>query len=840
PGMMDRTYENIEVLMTSVSLVYIDYTFGIGTSEHGDYIWIAPHASYPTFFNEISVQGMIMDKESLDQMAADFQNSLFSDIKLQEVIDLASDFEFVYSGVQDHFLIVNELEYVNTISVEGDVIDTITPSDLDKVSDPFSMAGMDWIKSIVGNIGEGCALLSESRSTMYDNRFWILLYPLDIGSKFEGICDIEVSQSSFSMIDYKSDLDSTSFEPDAGSVSFVVNVGIIIATHDGDYEGRPISSLWNMMGTSAYTQVDSVKVTGYGVVVDLQSIATSVNAAFGTSDSQGVLSTISTFKNPAFIFIIDENFSAILGDDISIWNYAAVCIVPNYVHDASAFRYLNVEGTAYDMSHYFGSDSPMFRIPLIIADSCEEVDAEYQNVDIKDMRSDDLEYRNIGGANGAYVSFDTKPIGTTFQSIINAVGGLSATAMKLLPLDLGLYLGFQRDGEGLYYVPVIYLSSGKGDSYMGMTGVDIQGMYIDFSYYSNSVINLTNYAADEDNTSMFLPTGFVLAFSLDKITLDLEDAMVIGPEIVTSKNFTVQYSFDPSLNDDEGIVVDLYWTNSDGWIGTTWNHYGRDPTPGDGLFPVDYDKLDGDNYYGWFIRVKNEDHMADNKAPGFWDNAEFTSRVNLEGPDPVYQRYPLAPSPGSSLTLRWETSDDPFFDHYEIFYGTSPDFVPSSSNRIGSESDRNNGEMDITGAQPGKHYYLIVRVVDTDGHYTDSNMAFTRTFETGDSGETMDSATLVMAGTAWTEETTMLFDEKDLFKVYLNAGERLTVNMIGNMLGGGDLYAYDVDGQYLTSSTTLGVTEQIQFTASESGYYFIMVYSPNQGTDWYTLWFIVG
>jgi hypothetical protein len=336
---------------------------------------------------------------------------------------------------------------------------------------------------------------------------------------------------------------------------------------------------------------------------------------------------------------------------------------------------------------------------------------------------------------------------------------------------------------------------------------------------------------------MFLPTGFVLAFSLDKITLDLEDAKVIGPGIVTSENFNVQYSFDPSLNDDEGVVVDLYWTNSDGWFGTTWNHYGNDPTPGDGLFPVNYGSLDGDDYYGWFIRVKNEDHMADNKAPGFWDDAEFTSRINLEAPDPVFQRYPLAPAPGSSLTLRWETSDDPFFSAYAIYYGISPNFIPSQYNWVVSIYNQDEGEIELYGVDPGTHYYFIVRVVDVDGLYADSNVAFTRTFEDGDSGETMSSATIVSAGMAWTEETTMFSDVKDLFKIYLNVGETLNVNMIGNMLGGGDLYAYDVDGYYITSSETIGVTEQVQFTASESGYYYIMVYSPNQGTDWYTLWF---
>ena len=72
--MIEDTYDNVELTMTAVSLVYGGYTFGVGTSVQGDYIWIAPHSSFPTLFNEVHVQGMFMDQDTLETMAADFRH----------------------------------------------------------------------------------------------------------------------------------------------------------------------------------------------------------------------------------------------------------------------------------------------------------------------------------------------------------------------------------------------------------------------------------------------------------------------------------------------------------------------------------------------------------------------------------------------------------------------------------------------------------------------------------------------------------------------------------------------------------------------------------------------
>lgn len=840
PGMVEDTYENVELTMTAVSIVYSGYTFGVGSSAQGDHIWIAPRASFPTLFTEVHVQGMFMDQETLEAMAADLPSSFLSDVDLAEVIDLAADFEFAYSGVMDHFLVINELTYVGTVNVQGDVIDTITPGDLDRVSDAFSSMGTGWMTDVIGNIGEGCAFLSESRSTIYDNDLWILLYPLELGDHFNGICDLEVSESSFSIMDLKLDLDGNDFMPNAGTVSFTVHVGIIIDLQDDEYVDGSVLSLWGMMDGSSETQVQSVEVTGFGVVIDLESLSDALNGALGLVDTSDGLSTLSTFKNPAFIFLLDEDFSVFGDENEPVWHNAAICIVPNYVHDASAFRYLNVEGTAYDLSHYFQSSSPLFRIPLIIADSCQEADADYQQTSIKGMRSDDLEYRSIGGLNGAFVGFEAAPIGTSLSSLISLVCDLPSLATKFLPLDLGFYIAVQRDGDGWHYVPVIYLSSGKGSTYFGSDSFDISGVYLDFSYYSPSLNGAIEDVENEQNVGMYLPTGMVLAFDMDRISMELQDAVAYGPESATDEVFNVRYTIDISLRNDPDVAVELYWTNDEGILWTTWNYYGTDATPGDGLFSVDCDYLDGDAEYGWLVRVKNlGEHTADQGAPGVWQNAEAHTRVNLLAPEPIDQYYPDAPAPGTSMVLHWQVSDDPFFDHYEVYYGYASDFIPSVDRKFDNIYSRSTDELPMRGAQPGNTYYFIVRVVDADGMYSDSNVMYTRTFQDLDSGNGMGTARYIEQNTAWTEDTTWLLDEVDYYVIYLTAGQTLTLDMRGNSAGGGDLYLEDRDGNVLEESTNVGVNEHLEYFAAESGHYYIKVYVTIQGTTWYTLWFNV-
>lgn len=840
PSAMGQTYSNFEVTIISASIVYDGYTFGVGTTGEEDYIWIAPQRSYPTFFNEVTIKGMAMDQETLDKLSVDFGLSVFADIELGEVYTAAQKFGFSFDGASDRFLVINELTYTGTSSLDGDVVDTITADDLDRLSTMFCTSGTSWVKDVVSNLDEGVAFVTEADSNLALTKMWILLYPSQLSSSLEGICHFKVSASSFSMLSEKVGHGASAFVPQDVDQGFQVKVGIMVDADSDEYAQISVCDMWGLMGKGLSTQVDSVSVRGYGIVIDAATMASCLDGALGLSDGEGGLSALTTFKNPAFVLLLDEDFTAMFNNDTTpFWHYGAICIIPNYEHSESAFRYLEISGTLYDLSVYFGSSSPVFRIPLVVSDSYHEVMKDLQQVSIKDLRADNVIYQDVGGYNGAHVEFESRPVGTTLSTLISIFTPIPSHLTQCMPIDLGMYLAVQMDGGCLYYVPVLYLSAGSGENYIGTDIMDIRGMYLESSAYSSTYQELREEFEVHDNTSKVLPTGIVLAFAMDKVELGLADASAVGPAVSTSSTFDVLYTVSQSLLEAGPLTVELYWTDSSGWLGPIWHLYGTDPSPGDGRFPVDVSKLDGDQIYGWLIRVKDRQYHSDNEPPGLFVNPEFVTRVNYMAPDSVAQYYPCAPAPGTSVTLNWERSEDTSFFRYLFYMSTNANLIPSPENYIGYIEDQDTTSAAVTDLDPGTQYYFVVRVLDLEGRYADSSLNYTRTFASGDSGEYMNDATPVFDGWAWTEETTIFFDEMDVFRIYLNAGETLTVDMIGNTLGGGDLVICDADGYAIVSSENIGVTEHVQITADISGYYYIAVCVVTVGTDWYTLWFYV-
>ncbi|HEY3420643.1 MAG TPA: hypothetical protein VGK23_08840 [Methanomassiliicoccales archaeon] len=833
-------YNNIDVTLSSTSVVYSDYTFGIGTNGTTDYIWIAPHRSFPTFFNHVSMHGMVMDQSTLSTLRSDFSGSVFGGLDLDRISEVGSKYGLSFQGIQDRFLLVDNLTYLDEISVKGDVLDTLTPQDLTRLASVFCNPGTDWIKDVIGNIGEGAAFVTESSSTSNLTKLWILVYPLNMDHEFNGICDLVVSPADYSILSSELNKNPSSFQPLTEEHRFQVKVGMITeATADG-YNRTSVLDLWGQMGKGGNTQVESVTVKGYGVVVDLNTMEDCLLSGLGMNGNGG-LSSITTFKNPAVVLLLNENFSGFFEfDDVPFWHYGAICIIPNYEHDDSAFHHMEINGTLYDSSAYFSSSFPIFRIPLVISDSYHEVIEGLQQVSVKDMRADNLVYQDVGGRNGAYVEFDSQPVGTSLFTLANYLCPISRSVTQFLPIDLGIYLAIQKDGGKHYYVPVLYLSSGKGDTYFGTKTVDIKGMYVDSSPSSPEFAHLVDEVEVVDNTSGIMPTGVVFAFTLDTIHDGLQDAKAIGPVKSTNSSFDVHYSIDPSLASNSTTRVQLYWMDSKDWLSRPiWYSYGLDPTPGDGLFPVDAKKMHGDKNYGWFIQVISEDFTSDSAQPDWWTSPEAYTRVNYLPPEAVEQYLPEAPNPGDHVVLNWQESRDSSFASYSVFCGQSPSFVTDSFSFVGSVTIQSQTSYQISGLDPGVQYYFTVRVNDLDGFHSGSNTTYTRTYSSLDSGSSFSSATHVAPGVAWTEQTSFWFDSDDMYSIHLSQGDELIVNMIGNTLGFADIYAYSPNGTLIAQSKNIGVTEDIDITTSVTGLYYIKVNSQLIGTDWYTLWFEV-
>jgi len=590
---MNSLFKNIEVSFASLSLVYGDYTFGIGTTGTEDYIWVAPQKSYPTLFNTVGVKGMVFDIIALEVLAQNYASSVFGDIDLGKITDLSHNFSFTFNGVNTKFLIVSELTYYNPLSITGDVIDTITPSDVERLADSFSTEGTEWLKDVVSEIGEGFAIVSEEDNRIDNNKLWFLFYSLDDYPDFPGICQLEVYKSDLSNLTKKvNSLVSSSFDLNL-DFTFDVNVGIIGDMTPDTYTARSVTGLWQSVeSTHTTTLVESTEVEGYGIVIDLETLIESLGEAFEISEGAvEALKTITTFKNPAFVLLLDERLPEMLyGTGTPAWKYSSVAIIPDYDTTASGFRYLNLKGVLYDPALYFNTDTDLSHIPLIVVDSYSEVTEGLQEVTVRDLEEGNVSLNEYGWA---YVDTEAITVGTTLKTIAEASPSNPASkAIEAFPLDLCAYDGLEVDGPTeIYQVPVFYLAAGQGPTYYELNITSIRGMYIDSqanldnvngflqdeivydmpalndlpSYIpelSNLVEPITNFMGNLLDSGLG-PPGYILAFSIDEIDNAPPTLTIIEPtenEVVAIDDLNVtinsQDNPDMTLWTEIGILKD--------------------------------------------------------------------------------------------------------------------------------------------------------------------------------------------------------------------------------------------------------------------------------------------
>ncbi len=562
-------FKNIEVSFTSLSLVYGNYTFGIGTTGTDDYVWVAPEESYPTFFNTVTVKGAVFDSLTLGVLAENYASSVFGDVDLNKISDLSQDFGLTFNGVDTRFVMVSELTYQNPLSIVGDVIDTITPSDLERLADIFFTDGTEWLKEVVSEVGEGLAIVTEEDNRIDSNKLWLLLYSLDDYSSFPGMCRLEVYESDLSNLTSKvNSLASSSFNLNL-DFTFDVNVGVIGEVIPDTYTTRSVTGLWQSVERPhTTTLVESVEVEGYGMVVDLATLIQSLGEAFELPESTvDALKTITTFKNPAFVLLLDERLPEMLsGSGTPAWKYGSVAIIPDYETTASGFRYLNLKGVLYDPALYFNIDTSLSHIPLIVVDSYSEVMEGLQTVTVKDLKEGNIVLNQFGWA---YVSIDAITVGTTLKTIAEALPGNPASkAIEAFPLDLCAYDGLKVDGlTEIYQVPVLYLAAGQGPMYYGLNITSIRGMYIDSQanldsindFLQGKIVGIPNLAIPGlgglsnitepltnfmDNLlgSGLGPPGYILAFSIEEISNSPPAMTVLDPsenEVVPIDDFNI-------------------------------------------------------------------------------------------------------------------------------------------------------------------------------------------------------------------------------------------------------------------------------------------------------------
>ncbi len=82
---------------------------------------------------------------------------------------------------------------------------------------------------------------------------------------------------------------------------------------------------------------------------------------------------------------------------------------------------------------------------------------------------------------------------------------------------------------------------------------------------------------------------------------------------------------------------------------------------------------------------------------------------------PVYR-------PTASASLTWSMNGDNDFSRYEVHHSTSPDFSPSGSTKLTDLTEQSTTSYTAGNLQHLTIHYFIVRVYDSVGQHTDSNI----------------------------------------------------------------------------------------------------------------------
>ena len=90
-------------------------------------------------------------------------------------------------------------------------------------------------------------------------------------------------------------------------------------------------------------------------------------------------------------------------------------------------------------------------------------------------------------------------------------------------------------------------------------------------------------------------------------------------------------------------------------------------------------------------------------------------------PSPVLLTPPVY-KPTASATLTWSMNGDGDFARYEVHHSTSPDFTPSGSTKLKDINDQSTTTYTAGNLQHLTTHYFIVRVYDTVGQNSDSNL----------------------------------------------------------------------------------------------------------------------
>jgi hypothetical protein len=492
---MGYNFKNVEASLSSISVVVKQHTFGFGYGKQGKPIAYISIDKKPTFFTNVTIKGVVLPKNTTEALnfldaAVSTEFPEFKDAfkKFSSALDIPN-FELGFTVI-----LAYSIEYDQPIKQKGDIIDIITPKDVDAflhaLNTGIDQKSLTFITDILDSIDMELIIMLDPKSTLDDLTMWFIVGVTDLHKeKAKGLVTLDMAEIKQQDIERELGITIPDFQKDP---SFHVRFGVT-GQRDltPDLTHREVRGLWDIIGSTYEPAAGSTSTDCFAMVITLNDTLTYMESLFQTDLS--TLKALTTVRNPGAGLIIDYNFTEVLDPDaLPFQKYLGLILIPDYQlpGNEQVIHLAHVEGVVYDLGDFL--KNPTYQFPVIIADSVTEGPAptSYELKDIYDGAT--------GNKTMVHLTTEGFATGTTMKTVAKYMPSNPIVMLiQKSPVDLNAYEVFEPAGGVRYHTALLSFNLTKetGPTYF-MQKVRIQGFFINLKEFNKRIQSAMGLGSD--------------------------------------------------------------------------------------------------------------------------------------------------------------------------------------------------------------------------------------------------------------------------------------------------------------------------------------------------------
>jgi len=483
-------YQNVELQVTSVSIVAMNHTFGFGYTGTGEPIAYVSLDKKPTFFTDVKIRGVIVPKtifSAMDILLADFEGEYgrYIDAFKQFSNSTVSGFEL---GL--NVMVADSIEYVDAKPFRCDVIDIITPTDVSNFLETVLDEGVDgnntdFLGKILDELNMELIFAAPPKITAKALDLWFII----------GVTDLARSEAVGPVTLNIVEITADKINKELGTQIPAVNPGDkSLKTHfavcgdrdlENDVPETEVQKYWDMLEKplETNTSVGGVTSSVFAMVMSLEDVMTYMEDLFQTDMS--TLKSLTSVRNPGVGLLIDGNFTEVFDSDKPFYKYLALGLFPDIQLDRKEqlMYSLKLSGTVYNLGKFL--DNGEYKFPVVITDVIEKGPTPTK------YGLDEIFNGALGNATFKAISTEGFATGTTMKTVAEYAqyfppAAPTANLILKSPIDVDAYAMFQPANNGnRYHTSVIgfNLTKDNGPTYF-MQKVQIEGFFVNLSKFA--------------------------------------------------------------------------------------------------------------------------------------------------------------------------------------------------------------------------------------------------------------------------------------------------------------------------------------------------------------------